>query len=128
MIFGLVSHTCQFDSNGVAIGRKTVASLFFPFPLGFSSWIMFLIQLRFFRRAAFFLRAAAPEWPYMVCCLMFYGLFWGAGCFSLPNRRRNTSRLTSKNMGNDSKNAKNPCPTLHTLNDTGITLLSAAIR
>ena len=50
------------------------------------------------------------------------------GCFFLSNHRRNTSRLTSKNTGNDSKNAKNPCPTLHTLNDTGITLLSAAIR
>ena len=50
------------------------------------------------------------------------------GCFFLPNRRRDISHLTSTNTGNDSKNAKNPCPTLHTLNDTGITLLSAAIR
>mgnify|MGYP001672322251 CR=1 FL=1 len=128
MIFGLVSHTYQFDSNGVAIGGKALPRWFLAFPLVFFCRVVFFIQLRFFRRAAFFLRAAAPEWPYMVCCLMFYGLFWGAGCFSLPNRRRNTSRLTSKNTGNDSKNAQNPCPTLHTLNDTGITLLSAAIR
>ena len=47
--------------------------------------------------------------------------------FLPPNHYRNISRLTSTNTGSDSKNAKNPCSTLYTLNDTGITLLSITI-